>query len=172
MTARTETAQPLPELLGWLRDHRIDFELHEHATTYTARATARAEGVDPQTFAKTIGVVTDDGRRSLVVLDATDQLDLARARHLLNARHVRLLREDELAAISPGTEVGALPPVPLWDVPIYADYAVRQEPQISFAAGSHRHTVRVDREAWEASAGVIYGDLATDVDRRPIWARS
>jgi Ala-tRNA(Pro) deacylase len=172
MTATTETAQPLPELLGWLREHEIDFELHEHTTTYTARATARAEGVDPQTFAKTLGVVSDDGRRCLVVLDATDQLDLARARRLLNARHVRLLREDELAEISPAVEVGALPPVPLWHLPIYADYAVRYDPEISFPAGTHAHAVRVDREAWEASAGVIYGDLAMDVDGRPIWARS
>jgi prolyl-tRNA editing enzyme YbaK/EbsC (Cys-tRNA(Pro) deacylase) len=120
----------------------------------------------------TIGVVTDDGRRSLVVLDATDQLDLARARRLMNARHVRLLREDELAEISPAVEVGALPPVPLWHLPIYADYAVRYDPEISFPAGTHTHAVRVDRESWEESAGVIYGDLAMDVDGRPIWARS
>lgn len=171
MTASTRASVPLPELLDWLRDHHVEYELHRHPTTYTARATARAEGVDPATFAKTIGVAADDGRRFLLVLDATDHLDLSRARRLLGVPKVRLLREDELEELAPGCEVGALSPVPLWDLPIYADYAVRSDAEISFPAGTHEHTVRVDRDAWERAAGVRYGDLALADAGRPLWAR-
>jgi hypothetical protein len=39
------------------------------------------------------------------------------------------------------------------------------------STGTHRHSVRVDRLAWEASA-VVFADLAEDVDRRPAWIRS
>jgi Ala-tRNA(Pro) deacylase len=172
MSATTQTTVPLPELIDWLRDQQVEFELHEHATTYTARATARAEGVSPETFAKTIGVAAEDGRRFLLVLDATDHVDLARARHLLNVPKLRLLHEDELAELATSCEVGAIPPVPLWGIPIYADYAVRSDPEISFAAGTHDHSVRVDREGWERAAGVLYGDLAVPEDGRPLWARS
>lgn len=172
MGATTQISVPLPELIDWLRDHQVEFELHEHATTYTARATARAEGVSPETFAKTIGVAAEDGRRFLLVLDATDHVDLGRARHLLNVPKLRLMREDELGELAPSCDVGAIPPIPLWDVPIHADYAVRADPEISFPAGTHEHSVRVDREAWESAVGVQYGDLAVPQDDRPLWARS
>jgi Ala-tRNA(Pro) deacylase len=167
----TETSKPLPELLAWLHEHLVEFEIHEHPETFTARASARAEGVSPRTFAKTVAVAADDGRRVLIVLDATDHVDLARARRVVGADRLRLLREDELAELAPECEVGAVPPVPLWHVPIYADYAVRSDPEISFPAGTHRHSVRVDRETWEQYAGVIYGDLAANEDDRPVWAR-
>ena len=172
MTATTPGTVPLRELIDWLREHQVDHEIHEHQTTYTARATARAEGVSPRSFAKTLGVTAEDGRSFLIVMDATDHLDLSRGRRVLNASHLRLLREDELAELAPSCDVGAVPPVPLWRVPIYADYGVRSDPEISFAAGTHEHAVRVDREAWERAAGIIYADLAVPEDGRPLWARS
>jgi Ala-tRNA(Pro) deacylase len=172
MSATTHTTVPLPELIDWLRGHQVEFELHEHATTYTARATARAEGVSPETFAKTVGVAAEDGRRFLLVIDATDHVDLSRARRVLDVPRLRLLREDELATLAPSCDVGAIPPIPLWGVPIHADYAVRADPEISFPAGTHEHAVRVDRESWERAAGVAYGDLAVPEDGRPLWARS
>ncbi|HEX6139968.1 MAG TPA: YbaK/EbsC family protein [Candidatus Limnocylindria bacterium] len=158
-------APPLPALLQWLRDHDVPFRLHQHTPTFTARATARAEGVDPTTFAKTIVVKADDGRRALLVLDATDHLDLRRARRLLNAGGLRLLLEEELAELAPEIDVGTLPPVGLWQMPIYADYGVHADAEISFHAGSHDFAVRVARDAWERATGVIYGDLVADDER-------
>jgi prolyl-tRNA editing enzyme YbaK/EbsC (Cys-tRNA(Pro) deacylase) len=73
-------AGPHRGLLDWLEKNGVDYELHEHPTTFTARETARADHVNPTAFAKAIGVVTDDGRRALVVLDAADRLDLLKAR--------------------------------------------------------------------------------------------
>jgi len=67
--------------------------------------------VSPTTFAKVIGVLTDDGRRALVVLDADGHLDLPKARGVLGATHVRLMTEAELAESCPGCDVGATPAV-------------------------------------------------------------
>jgi Ala-tRNA(Pro) deacylase len=172
MGSSAAEAGPHPGLMAWLRRHGIDHELHEHAETFTAQATARAEGVDPRTFAKVVGVSTDDGRRALVLLDAPDHLDLRKARTVLEAREVRLLTEDELAALAPGYETGALPAVgALFELPLYADERIENVSEISFNAGSHRHAVRVDRAAWEGPAGVMYGDLAEERDVRPVWDR-
>jgi Ala-tRNA(Pro) deacylase len=154
---------PHPVLLDWLVNGAIEHEVHEHTETFTARETARAEGVDPRTFAKVVGVATDDGRTVLLVLDATDQVDLHKARRALSARDVRLLDEAELAILAPGCDTGAIPAVgALFDLPMYADYAVREDYDISFNAGSHRFTVRVERAAWERATGVEYADLAED----------
>jgi len=154
---------PHPALLDWLVKRDIEAEVYERTETLTARATARAEGIDRRTLAKVVGVATDDGRNVLLVLDATGQVDLHKARRALSARDVRLLDEAELARLTPGCDTGAIPAVgALFDLPMYADYVVREEYDISFNAGSHRFTVRVERAAWERATGVQYADLVDD----------
>jgi Ala-tRNA(Pro) deacylase len=160
---------PHAGLLDWLADQSVEYVVHEHPTAETALETARAEQVDPRTVAKVVVVATDD-HRALLVLDAPDRLDMAKARHVLAAHHVRLLTELELAQLAPDIEVGALPPIgPMWGLPVYADWAVRVDDEITFPAGSHRWAVRVDREAWERAAHVRYGDLAEGAARTAAW---
>ena len=164
---------PHPGLMTWLVGHAIPFELHEHRLTFTARETARAEGVDARTFAKVVGVSTRDGRNALVVLDAVDHVDMRKLSEVLETPRVRLLSEDELTLLAPECEAGALPAVgELFGLPMFADYAVRDDPAISFNAGNHSVSVRVERAAWEEATGVRYADLATAFDRRPAWTYS
>jgi Ala-tRNA(Pro) deacylase len=173
MNAKTTFNRPYEPLVDWLASQKIEFEIHEHDPAYTARATAVAEGVDPRTFAKVVAVASHEGRSALVVLDATDHLDLRKARHVIGAGDVRLLSEPELTALAPGCEVGAIPAVgALFGLTTYADYAVRDDPEISFNAGSHRLSARVERARWERACKVIYADLAEDADAGPAWARS
>ena len=60
---------------------------------------------------------------------------------------------------------------PLFGIAMVADHAVRQDAAISFNAGTHRHSVRVDRTSWERACGVLYADLAAD-SGSPAWASS
>ena len=167
------TTGPHQQLMSWLAERGIEHERHEHAAAFTARETAHAEGVDPRTFAKVVGVRTDDDRNYLLILDATDQVDLVKAGAALFARRVRLLTEAELAALAPDCEPGTIPAVGvLFHVPMVADYAVREDRDISFNAGSHRWSVRVDRFAWERATAVRYADLAINRNDLPAWARS
>ena len=173
MSAATFLDRPHAGLLDWLASHGIEHEVHEHPEAFTARQTASAEGVDPTTFTKVVVVGTNDGRHALLLVDAVDQVDLHKARRVLGADDVRLLSEPAAANLTPGCAVGAVPALgPLFGLPMVADYAVRDDPVISFNAGSHRYSVRVDRVGWERATGVIYADLAVDDDVRPTWARS
>jgi Ala-tRNA(Pro) deacylase len=173
MKGTTTLSGPHMSLLDWLARNDVEFEVREHEEAFTARASARAEGVDPRTFAKVVGVMTEDGRKVLLVLDATDHVDLSKAANALFTDRVRLLSESELTDLAPGCEAGAMPAVgKLYGLPTYADQAVRDDRDISFNAGGHRFTVRVDREAWEKAARVRYADLALDSDRRPAWDRA
>ncbi|MGZ3586129.1 MAG: aminoacyl-tRNA deacylase [Candidatus Limnocylindrales bacterium] len=166
-------AGPHQGLLDWLGAERVEYEVHEHTATSTALETAHAEHIDPHTFAKVVVVTGGDGRRAMFVLEATDHVDLVKARHVLDSGHVSLLTEVELLGLCPDCQVGTLPAVgALWDLPMYADHALREDSEITFNAGSHRFCVRVERAAWERATHVRYGDLAEDLDRRPAWARS
>lgn len=165
---RSTDAGPYADLLTWLDDHAVDYELHEHPLTYTATATAHAEGVSERTFAKVVGVRTSDGRRMLAVVDATDHVNLVRLAHVLAVEWVTLLTEQEMTTILPDCEEGTIPPIPeIAQVPVVADEAVRADPEISFHAGSHRTAVRVDREAWERAAGIRYGAFASAPESVP-----
>lgn len=171
MAVVTPSSGPHPGLIDWLAGRHVEYELHEHSETFTAEATARAEHLDPHRFAKVVGVVTGDGRRALLVVDADDHVDLVRARRALDADDMRIMTEAEFAALAPDCEAGTMPPVPdLWGVPVYADFAVRDSAEIAFHAGSHRYAVHVDRQAWEQAAGVHYAHLAQASDE-PAWAR-
>lgn len=173
MNTETTLDRPYQALLDWLAAQGIEYEIHPHDRAFTARATATAEGVDPRTFAKVVAVASDDGRTAIIVLDATDHLDLRKAGHALGASDVRLLTEAQLTALAPGCEVGAIPAVgALFGLATYADHAVREDPEISFNAGSHRLSARVDRGRWERACNVIYADLAEDTEEGPAWARS
>lgn len=165
-------SRPYVRLLDWLRAHAVEFEVHEHAAAYTATNTARSEGVDAWTFAKVVGVATDDGRNAFIVVDAPDRVDLRKARAALRAAEVTLLDEAALAELTPGCEPGAMPAVgALFGVPMLADYGVEGDSEISFNAGTHGTSVRVDRAAWERATGVQYADLAVHLDDQPAWAR-
>ena len=162
---------PHAGLIDWLAGRGVEYELREHPETFTAEATARADHIDPRRFAKVVGVATPDGRSALLLVDAPDHVDLAKARRLMGAADVRVLTEGEFAALAPDCEPGTIPPVPeLFGVPVYADFALREVPEIVFRAGSHRFTVHVDRLGWERAAGVAWADLAQD-DGEPAWAR-
>jgi len=162
---------PHAGLLDWLAGRHVEYELREHPETFTAEATARAEQMDPRRFAKVVGVAASDGRRVLLLVDAPDHVDLAKARRILGAADVRLLTEPEFAALAPECDAGTTPPIPeLFGLPVYADFALRDVPVLSFHAGSHRYTVHVDRAAWERTSGIAYADLAQD-DGAPAWAR-
>jgi Ala-tRNA(Pro) deacylase len=166
-------AGPHAALVDWLTKHGIDHEIHAHTPTFTAASTARAEGVSASTFAKVVGVIVDGDRNALIVLDAPDHVDLVKVRKATGAKGARLMTEDELATVAPGCEPGATPAVgSLFGLPMFADQAVHENPEISFNAGTHRHAVRVDRVAWERAAGVQYADLAVDEERLPAWALS
>ncbi len=173
MDATKTLDQPLARLTDWLQSHRVEYEIHEHEAAFTASATAAAEGVDPRTFAKVVGLAADDGRRVLAILDATDRLDMGKVRHTLGAGDVRLLTEEELTILAPGCEAGAIPAVgALFGLATYADRAVREDEEISFNAGSHRFSARVQRAAWEGATDVVYADLARARQGEPAWAQT
>ncbi|HYM83745.1 MAG TPA: YbaK/EbsC family protein [Candidatus Dormibacteraeota bacterium] len=162
---------PHAGLLDWLAGHGVEYELHEHPLTFTARETAEVEGVDPRRFAKTVAVETDAGEPALVVVDAVDLVDLDKAAAVLGARRVRLLSEPEMLTLAPECEPGTIPPVgDLFSARVVADLAVRDDPEITFHAGSHHFTVHIDRRGWERAAAVTYAGLAAE-RAAPAWDR-
>jgi len=57
---------------------------------------------------------------------------------------VRLAREEEFARVFPDCEVGAMPPFGnLYQLPVYLDRGLSEQPRLIFNAGTHRETMTV-----------------------------
>ena len=98
--------------------------------------------------------------------------DPDKARELLKSGRVELVPEEEIEQLAPDCDPGAMPAVgKLFGLATYADFAVRDNTEISFNAGSHTVAVRVDRTAWEKALGVVYADLAVATWSEPPWSR-
>ena len=168
----TISRAPDRRLLEWLKAHNVDYDLHHHAPTVTARQTARAEAVAARTMVKSVIVQAADGRKAILALEASDRVDLARAAHVLGTTEVHLVSEAELAEMAPDCDPGTWPPVDtIFGLPVLADSALRDEPEVTFNAGSHEFAVRLDQQAWARAANVRYVDVAERRSDEPAWAR-
>jgi Ala-tRNA(Pro) deacylase len=143
-----------------LDDGGAQYELLPHRHTETARAEARALGLEPDEVAKTVVVRTDDGYVRVVV-PASARIDLARVRELLQAdTGTRLATEAELAAAYPEFDLGAVPPIggPAGDV-VVVDVSLARQHRLVFEAGTHEESIRLKTEDLIALADARVGDV-------------
>jgi Ala-tRNA(Pro) deacylase len=125
----------------YLRDNRVAFETQHHPTTFTAQEVAQSEHIPGRFLAKVVMVVAD-GELVMLVLPATNRVDVAHVAVLLDVQSVRVANETEFAATFSDCEVGAMPPFGnLYGVPVYVDKALAEDETIFFQAGTHTDTI-------------------------------
>lgn len=144
----------------YLDDHDIAYKVFEHDPRFSAAAEAIASGVPPHNAAKTVLLRDSDGYR-LVVIPASERLDLMKLRHLLEASGgLRLATEWEMAADFPMLEVGAVPPLgSMLSVPAVIDERLLDHRRILCNAGDHRHSMLLDPRDIADLAEARVGDI-------------
>ncbi|MEX0653107.1 MAG: YbaK/EbsC family protein [Phycisphaeraceae bacterium] len=152
---------PLERLRKYLDEHHVRYELIPHLPTFTAQETAAATHTPGKAMAKTL-IVGIDGRWAMVVLPATDQLDLERLRHVTGAAEVRLASEDDFKVLFDDCEPGAMPPFGnLYDLPVFVDAHLREDVQIAFEAGSHHELIRMPYADYERLVEPVVATIHT-----------
>ncbi len=100
-------------LLSWIADllssERVPYTCFRHIPAYTAQEEAAVSHILQRCWAKVVICFADDLPLQ-AVLPAHHMVDLEPLRLLANATAVRLAREEEVAALYPECEVGAMPP--------------------------------------------------------------
>ena len=131
-----------------LRLRGVCFEELCHPEAYTAQEVAHLEHISGHHVAKVV-VVMADGRPVELVLPASRQVRLGRARAVLGAGEVRLATEEEMAKFFTDCEVGAAPPLRHWQgVDVLMDQSLEVEGDILFQAGTHADAVRLNFRDW------------------------
>jgi Ala-tRNA(Pro) deacylase len=153
---------PVDALKTHLDENGVRYVVISHSIAYTAEDTARSAHVPEDAFAKVV-MVRIDGDMAMVLLRASDKLDLHRLRHLADAGETHLADEVEFQGRFPGVEIGAMPPFGnLYGLDVYADEALARNERIAFNAGSHREIVQLAWDDFERLVQPVLGSIAME----------
>lgn len=133
----------------FLGEAHVPFEVAEHPHTASSHQTARAAHVSGTHLAKGV-VIQDkrDGRFFLTVLPAENRLELKWLKEDYAIDPV-LVKEDELKALFPDCEPGAVPPFgPAYHLSTIWDERLGRQSDLYLEAGDHEHLVHLSYEAF------------------------
>ena len=149
-------------LAQYLTEHGVEHEMIEHEEALTALAEAREAGEEPDNVAKGVMLIQDH-KHLLAVIPASRRLDLAKVHGLVGEGELRLASEEEMRAIAPNLELGALPAIgPDLPGPEIIDHRLLEHDRIICNSGDHRHSVRLPPGAILELAEPITGDFCED----------
>jgi Ala-tRNA(Pro) deacylase len=128
--------------LEYLNRKQVRYSHSIHPPAQTARATADAERVRADEFAKTVVYLSSAGFGIAVV--AADQfVDLAKISRVLGLSYIGLASEADLVKLFPDCELGAMPPFgDACELPVIMDAGIAGD-FIAFTIGTHRDAVRM-----------------------------
>ncbi len=130
-------------LKNYLEKNGVDYQVFHHQRVYTAQEVAAAQHVPGKELAKVV-MVKVDSELAMLVLAASSMVDIDKLKTLFRGKEVNLAQEEEFQGIFPDCETGAMPPFGnLYDLEVYVDTALAEQPHIVFQAGSHVETMRV-----------------------------
>lgn len=128
--------------LEYLDRKQVRYSHSAHPPAQTARATADAERVRADEFAKTVVYLGSAGF-GIAVVPADQFVDLVKVSRVLGLAYIGLASETELAKLFPDCELGAMPPFgDACDLPVIMDAGIAGD-FIAFTIGTHRDAVRM-----------------------------
>lgn len=140
---------PTKKLKAFLDSHQIKYVTCSHSQAFTAQEIAAKAHIPGKEMAKTVMVKIDDDM-AMVVLPATDDVDLWLLRDATGAEHVKLANEREFKNLFPDCEIGAMPPFGnLYDMPVYVAASLAEDEEIAFNAGTHTELIKLSYHDFE-----------------------
>lgn len=133
----------------YFRENEVPYEVMSHEEVYTMQEVAASLHLPGRQVAKVV-IVKANGKMVMLVISSPDRLNFAKVRTLLDAKNVRLAKEEEFSEFFPDCEVGGMPPFGnLYEVPVFVDQTLSNEVDIVFRVGTHQEVMKI-----------AYGDFA------------
>ena len=140
---------PVKKLKTYLDENDIRYVVIQHSPAYTATEIAQSAHIPGKELAKTV-LLKLDGEVVMVVLPATEMVDLELMRRATGGNVVELATEDEFAGLFPQCELGAMPPFGnLWEMKTFVDQHLREDEKIAFNAGNHTELIQLSYGDYE-----------------------
>ncbi len=133
----------LKKLREFLDNQGVKYTAMSHSQAFTAEEVAAVAHIPGKELAKTV-VVKIDGKPAMVVLPASDMVDLKLLKKATGCNLVELAGEQSFMELFPECEIGAMPPFGnLYGLDTIAADDLAEDEQIAFNAGSHRELVKM-----------------------------
>lgn len=140
---------PAKRLKKFLDEQRIKYTTITHSAAFTAQEIAHAAHISGRDIAKTV-IAKIDGKMSMLVLPASDQVVFGFLKEAVGADEVELATEREFQNLFPECELGAMPPFGnLFDMDVYVSESLTLDDEIAFNAGSHTELIRMEYEDFQ-----------------------
>ena len=140
------------KLKEYLNQENIKYTTINHSTAYTAQEIAQLAHIPGDEMAKTV-IVKIDGEQAMVVLPATEHIDLELLEGALGADKVSLASEKEFMPQFSECEIGAMPPFGnLYHMDVYVEEALSHDKMIAFSACSHNELIQMSYEDFASLA--------------------
>jgi Ala-tRNA(Pro) deacylase len=147
----------LVRLKTYLEENGVDYQVLYHPRVYTAQEVAAVQHVSGKELAKVV-MIKVDNELAMMVLPASCMLDMDKLKRLFQGRRTKLALEEEFQGLFPDCEIGAMPPFGnLYDLQVYVDTALAEQPHIVFQAGSHVETISM---AYSDFANLVQPEVA------------
>ena len=144
----------------FLRAAKVPYTVVPHRPAFSAQEEAAAVHVPGRDWAKVV-VFRVDGKPIQALLPAPFIVDFERLRELAGGRDIRLVHEEELRALFPGCEAGAIPPFgELFGQLVFADVRLASESEIVFGAGTHTDAIAMRWADFARAVRPIVGQFA------------
>lgn len=140
---------PVTKLKEFLDGENVKYVSILHSRAYTSQETAENAHVSGKELAKTV-MIKVDGKMSMAVLPADEQVDLDLLKGNTNASKVELATEDEFKNLFPECETGAMPPFGnLYGQDVYVEESLNEDETIAFNAGTHSELIQLTYNDFE-----------------------
>jgi Ala-tRNA(Pro) deacylase len=141
LAKRGDTVSLPAWIVELLKREKVPYTCFSHVRAYTAQEAAAVSHIPQRCWAKVVVCIADDHPVE-AVLPANYTVDLEQLRQLANAMALRLALEEEIAALHPECEVGAMPPFgAACGHQVFVDRTLVGEPEMVFNAGTHTHAI-------------------------------
>jgi Ala-tRNA(Pro) deacylase len=140
-TGKFTTFSCRERLEAYLQENEIAYQRQHHPKAFTAEEVAESEHLPGQKMAKVVMVIAE-GNLVMLVLPASEVVNLDRLVQILDVSEVRLASEEEFVPVFLDCEAGAMPPFGnLYDLPVYVDTKLAEQDVIVFQAGTATETI-------------------------------
>ena len=149
----------LPCLADILKRERVPYVTLRHPPAFTAPELSAVAHIPGRQSAKVV-ICIADGQPLQAVVPAHYTVDLDALRELTRATTLRLAREDEIGALYPEFEVGAMPPFGMMHGhPVFVERCFVGEPEMVFNAGTHTDSLCMHYSDFAAIVRPVVGSF-------------
>ena len=135
------------------------FEEYDHAPVFTSEEAAKVRNTKIEQGAKAL-VMMADGKPTMVVVSGANMVDLLAFKKVFQVKDLRMATKDEVKDLT-HLEVGSIPPFgSLFNIPTYVDTKLGENKEISFNAGLHTKSIKIDYTDWLKVENPTVGDYS------------